>query len=368
MAPIYVNSGIGAQIVAMLETTYGVAPTLTGSSLMSLEFDSETLELKKNVTQGKGLHAGGVFNRGSRRKLNTYETAGGITLDLPTRQINQLLMAMTGSKGNAASALVALGGGTTGVQKAVHAPGTLKGTSLTIQKGVPSVDGSAPSPFTYVGQKVSDWTITVALNAMVKLALNFNGRNELAGAGNGDPLNGSVPALATFAPPSTQNDVFFFRGASVYSGGTVTTTSGVSTVTGQTLVGNCRSADVKETFKYDTARYFLGSNGFKTEPIENDYRDITGNLEVEWLNSAAMYNAFSSDTPTSLLITLQGVNIGTGTPVPEELDILIPQIFLEGEPPKVGGPGVVVQKIPFTGLDDGTNNPIQITYITLDTV
>ena len=55
---VFVNSGIGAQLVMLPETTYGVAPTLSGAGLMPVEFNTEGLELKKTVVQGKGLHAG----------------------------------------------------------------------------------------------------------------------------------------------------------------------------------------------------------------------------------------------------------------------------------------------------------------------
>ena len=44
-----VGSGIASQLVYIPESTYGVAPTLTGAE--TLEFNSETLELKKTTIQ-----------------------------------------------------------------------------------------------------------------------------------------------------------------------------------------------------------------------------------------------------------------------------------------------------------------------------
>lgn len=366
MSNIYVNSGIGAQIVMQPEgTTYGAAAALTGANLMPFEFDSETLELKKTTVQGVGLHAGGVYNRAARRKLTNYSASGAITMDLPTRYMNQLLMQMMGSKGQTLAALTEMG--TTGVQKAVHAPGSLLGTSMTIQKGVPSVDGTAPSPFTYTGMKLTDWEVSVATGAIAKFITTWTGRNELGGPGNNDPLNGSVPSLATFSE-ATSNDVFFFREASVVIGGTPSTTSGVTSLAGGTTAGNIRTAMVKQAFKLDTARFFLGQNGFIGEPIENNYRDITGTFEIEWLNAETMYAAFAQDTPTSIQLTFAGEQIGTSGSNTQLLSILIPVIYLDSEAPKISGPAVVTQKVAFTGLDDGVNNPIQITYQTIDTV
>lgn len=358
---VFVNSGIGAQIIMAPETTYGVAASLTSAD--PFEFNTESLELKKTIVQGKGLHSGGLHNRASRRVLTNYSVSGGITMDLPTRYLNQLLMQMFGSKGQVAATLAE--DGTTGAYSATHAPGSLLGSSFTIQKGVPSIDGTAPNPFTYVGCKLTDWTINVQTGAIATLQTTWDGRNELAGAGtNGDSLNVSVPALGTYTELAS-NNVFHFREATLYSGGTVSTTGGITTVTGNTALGNVRSAEIKYGFKLDTSRYFLGSKGFKAEQIENDFRELTGQFEIEWQNSEAQYEAFASDTPTCLELTFTDGAIGTGSDH-SGLSILIPQIYLEGETPKVGGPQVVTQKIPFTGLDDQSNNVVQAVYSTLD--
>lgn len=365
MSNIYVNSGIGAQLVMIPETAYGVAPPLSGSGLMPLEFDTESLELKKVIVQGKGLRAGGVYNRASRRKLTNYEALGGLTMDLPTRYLNQLLIQMLGSKGQAAATLTQMGA--TGVYKATHAPGSLAGTSMCIQKGVPSVDGGAPNPFTYVGMKCSEWEISVATGAIAKLRTTWTGRNELGGSGNGDPLNGSVPALASFTPVNT-TDVFHFREASVILGGTPSTTTGITSIAGGTTAGNIRTANVKQAFKFDTNRYFLGGNGFKGEPIENDYRMISGSFDIEWLNAETMYAAFAQDTATALQLTFTGSVIGTSGTNTQLLQVVIPNLFIETEAPKINGPGIVIQKCAYTALDDGVNNAIQISYQTTDTV
>lgn len=362
---VFVNSGISSQILMVPEASgsYGVAPSL--ATAQPYEFNSETLELKKTIVQGKGLHAGGLHNRGARRKLDHYTVSGGINMDLPTRYLNQLLWFMFGSKGQAAATLTE--DATTGAYSATHAPGSMKGLSACIQKGVPSVDGTAANPFTYVGCKMTDWTISVATGAIATLATTWDGRNELAGADtHGDPLNASVPALGTFTEDPSDS-IFFFREATLYTGGTLSTAAGITSVSSNTALGNVKSAEIKYAMKYDAERIFLGSKGFKAEQLENDFRDISGQFVIEWLNSEAQYEAFASDTPTCLELTFVGDPIGTGTDH-STLSILIPQIFLEGETPKVGGPAVVTQTVPFTGLDDSVNNPIQATYWTLDSV
>jgi hypothetical protein len=296
--------------------------------------------------------------------------------------------------------------------------------------------------------KLTDWEISVATGALAKMALTWTGRNELAGAfpnggasASGDPLNAATPALAPFVE-AANNDVFYFREATLYTGtptsgsaggsalssppsvpattvsvqspyayltavtivgGTMTNVSvngvtvgagagtyavpasgyisltysvaptwtwfaGVTSLSSPVALGNVKMAAVKYSFHYDDARYFLGSAGFKAEPIENNWRDIAGSIEIEWLNSESMYTAFAADTPLALRLDFVGSVIGTSGTNTQLISMLIPAIYLDGEAPKVPGPAVIVQKVPFVGLDDGTNNPIQLTYQTIDTV
>lgn len=430
---VFVNSGIGGQLVWAAESTYGTAASLTAPQI--LEFTSESLELKKTIVQGKGIHSGGLHNRAPRRVLTNYAVDGSITCDLPTRYLNGLLKQMFGSGAQAASVLTQTG--STGIYTAFHAPGSLKGQSLTMQKAVASVDGTAANPFTEVGCKFTDWTVSVATGAIATLALTVDGRNELAGSStNGDSQNPTVPTLGPYVE-AADNKVFHFRQATLYTGtksvastgialttpsvpattvnvqnttgslaavaitgGTITSvkvngvqvgtgagtyslqptafisitysaaptwtwTAGYTVLTSPTPLGNVKSAEFKYAFHMDTARYFLGSAGFKAEPIENDWRDITGQFEIEWLNSEAMYQAFSADTPLSLELKFVGDPIGDGSNT-STLDIMVPTLYLEGESPKTSGPAVVVQTVPFTGLDDGINNQIQAIYITED--
>lgn len=347
--------------MAAKESTYGQAAT---TGFLPYEFNSETLALVKTVVQGKGIHAGGLYNRAARRIVSNYAAAGQINMDLPTRYLHPWLNQMMGASANLTEMA------TSGVYQAVYAPGSLAGKSLTLQKGVPSVDGSTPNPFTYTGVKFTDWTVQVATGAIASLQLTTDARNEIGGVAGAnlevpDGINSTVPALQTWAEDPT-NSVFHFREAAVYTGGTATTTSGVTTVSGSSVAGYVRSASVKCAYHLDTSRYFLGSNGFKAEPIENNWRDVTGTMTVDWVNAENMYSAFVSDAPTTLELRFTGPVEGTSGTNTALLSILIPNIQLDGESPKISGPAVVQQNVSFTGLDDGTNNPVQITYQTLD--
>lgn len=352
---IPVGSGLGAQLCAVAESTYGVAPALTTPHCY--EFKNETIELKKTAVQGEGLAAGHVYERTKRRVVTQYDVSGAITMDCPTRQLGFWIQYMVGDFTETPAQVA-----TSGIYKTTFQPkSAMKGQSFTLQKGVPTADNATVEPFTEVGCKLSSWQLKVATGGIAELTFNIDARNELAGAGNGDPLNGSVPTLATWALPSTGlgESVFHFREATLYTGGTPTLTSGVVSLASDTAAAEVKDATIGQAFSFDNTRIYLGSQGFKNEPIENNYRKISGSFTAEWQSSEAFYNAFSADTTTSLELTFVGSTVSTSNYL---LDIIIPNIKLEGETPKVGGPGVITQALNFTGLDDETTTPIQVTY------
>ena len=433
-AIIPVGSGLDAQIVVKDEATYGIAPALT-SGIDSYEFKSETMELKKTTVEGEGLAPGRVYRRTKRRVLTNYDVTGDINMELPTRNLGFWLRYMLGDFADTPQQM-----GTTGVYQTVFQPvSTLFGHSFCLQKGVPTADNATVEPFSYVGNKLTGWEIGASVGAIATLTLHVDGRNELAGAGNGDPLNGSVPGLATWNGPTNLlgMSVFHFREATLFTGGTptlaggitlsppgvpasgtpvanstgqnvwVTTTGGTVTavtvtgpgapaplvangsillppncsitltysspptwtwkqaivsLAGETAAGNVKDITVSQSLSLDAARIFVGTNGFKAQQIENGYRALSGSFTVEWLSSQAYYNAFSADTTNSLELTFTGPIGGTSGANTYLLDIIIPNIKFEGESPKVPGPAVISQAMNFTGYDDETTVPIQITY------
>lgn len=377
MTAVPIGSGIASQLMYVPETTWGTCPT-SSPVWRPLEFKSESLELKKTTVQGQGLHASGLFDRAGRRVLTNYDVNGSITCDLPNRNLNALFQAMTGSPSTlvagAAAKVTPTELSTTLAYESYHTPGNTGGYSLTFQKGVPATDGTIEA-FTYTGCKISDWEISVATGAIVQLSLTIDARIELAGSVNLDPtLNSAgVPALATWTEAGVEGsagadplNVFHFKQATLLTGGTPTLTSGVVALTSPATAANVKSASIKETHSLDTSRYFIGGNGLKQEQLENGFRQLTGSFEVEWLSSEQMYAAFSADTTTALQLTFVGNLAGTSGTNHDTVTITLPNIKLDGESPKVGGPTIVTQNVSFTGLDDEATAPYQIHYISSD--
>lgn len=359
----YPGSGILTQFYGpVTESTYGVVPSLTGSHFYAIK-GGESLKGKKVTAQGEGIFSGALHPQAARRVLSGWDPAGGsVPLELPTRNLQQWLFPMFGSYGQTASALTE--DSSTGAYKAIHAPGALQSHSFSLQKGVTTADGTT-EPLTYGGCKISEWELSVAKHGIAQLGLTVVARNELAGSGNSDPLNGSVPSLVSYSKPI--GGVFHWAQASLYTGGTCSTTSGVTSVSSPTLAGNIKTISVKYTTPLDLDRYFLGQAGFMSEPVDNGLRTIAVSFEVEWLSAESYYDAWAGDTATAIELSLVGPGIGTGSDY-STFSLLIPEMFFDGEPsPTVEGTQVVTQKLELSGRDDGTNNVIQGTYWTLDT-
>lgn len=335
-----IPSGLGATLGFAQETAVGTFTTPT----RFLQFDSETLLLKKKTVQSTGLH-GGYYEQATRRAYTTRTVNGGVTMDLQDRQLGLLLAHMLGSSATAVQQ------GATTAYLQTHTPGSTLGKSLTVQVGRPQTNGTI-TPFSYTGLKVTDWEISAAVDQIGKLTLTLDGWDEST-------------ASAYAAPSYVAANVLHFAQASLLIGGTVTTSAGVASVTGATTAAAVKSASIKGTNGLDVSRYFLGASGLKAEQLANGFRKISGSAEVEFANLTDVYNAFSADTQLALQLTYTGKTIATGYPA--ELNILVPAIYFDSGPPNVSGPGVLTQKVTFTGLDDTINPPIQIQYQSADT-
>lgn len=354
------QSGLASQWCAVDDTAYGVAPSLSTAKFSAC--DSDTLALKKVPKQSTGIFAGSQFPRSQRRVGQMQYSAGGnLVMDLPERGMQQWLFRMFGSYGQAASVLTQ--DATTGAYKSVHAPGFIDGHSFTVQKGAPTVDNGTIVPFTYPGCKVQSWELSAAMDGIVKLTMTIEARNELEGSWK-DPLNGSVPSLQSYTAPL--GNVFRWVGATVFTGGTPSTTSGVTTLASPVVAGNVKGPlSIKWTRALDLARYAPDVAPFRNEPVQDGLSQVTGSLVTEWLSTDSYRSAFQNDTGTAVEYQFQTVGIGSGSDV-ATFAIMCPNIRYNDAAVPIPGPTVLTETIPWEMFDDGVNNAVQATYVTLD--
>lgn len=416
-----IPSGLGA--------TYGFSVEGTVGSYQApvswLTFDSESMKLKKNIVQGKGLHSG-LYLLANRRAYVTKTADGTIKTDLYDRGLGKIYKGMLG----AATTPIALASQAT-VFNTVFTPADLTGYSLGMQIGKPGVNGTI-NAFSYEGCKLTDWTIGVNNTSLGTLdlgvdawaedvsqtyvaasyttsnVLNFSeasvnvggtcapfstavasGSNSVntstfSGAGVLNVTAASVPSAATFpgsgtitvATGTTPATITYtgttastFTGCTTTSGGGVMSTGGAVTsafslITGGSAISTATGATIKGMNKLADARFYLNSAGVKAEQLANDFREISGTLDLEFKALADIYTAFAADTPTSLVLTFTGPTIAGS--VVSQVQILIPRLYWEDASPDVEGPALLKEAGTFTGLDDGVNPQTQIWTTTLD--
>ena len=336
-----IASGLGATWGFAQETTVGTfhAPAFW------LPVDSDKVKGDKKTVQGQALH-GGLFELGAHRRLTMLEAKGAVEMEVMVAQMGVLLKNMLGSCISGPTQI-----GSTGAYTAIFVPADLTGLSMSLQSGRPMTNGTIQA-FSYNGCKVTDWELTVAAAEILKLAVTFDGWAE-------------ATATTYTAPSYTPANIFAGVDGVLTTGGTVTTTSGVASVSGgSALVGTVKSVSLKGTNAMDTTRQTIGSTT-KREQLANAFRKVGGTMVVEFANLTDMYNAYEADTPITLSLNFTSPTLaGTGTQA--ALNILCPAIYLNGEPPEVDGPGVISVSAPFDVLDDGVDPVIQFTTISSD--
>jgi len=168
---------------------------------------------------------------------------------------------------------------------------------------------------------------------------------------------GAATALQTASYNPSAN-LFSFSSGAIYVGGTTATTGGLFTNTGGTQVGSVHNFSLKGKNSLKTDRWQLGYT-VRSEQIENDFRDYTADLEIDY-TGRALYDAYAADVPLALRLNFT-------TPTGAALSFYAPYAQQnDGASPEVAGPDVITQKLAFELLDDGTNGALQAVYTSTD--
>jgi hypothetical protein len=414
-----VGSGISATLGIATETTPGTPVAVTRFT----EFNSETMKMKKTAVQGQGLRGGALVRLQSRRNYVARQAAGDLAFDIPTSGFGLFLQHMLGSFSTTPTSL---GGG---LYQQIHNTGSLQGKAFTTQLVKPDTSGVlAPEAFTYPGCKITGWELTAQQNQQVGIKLTIDALDEatsgnsitatalaalsaaaattistvasipagtyitigtgvtkevrlttaVSGAG---PYTVTVPALAyghasgsvvgsatgaaygsaaalQAASYVTGTNMWDFSQGALVQGGSTSVVSGVWTMTGGTTVANVRSVSLKGSNPLKVDRFGLGS-AIRSEQLENNFRDYTSTIAVDY-NSRLFYDAYAADVSLGLYLKFTH-------PSGAILQVYCPASFIEdGASPQVGGPDTIIQSLPFTHEDDGTNGAIQFVYTSTD--
>ena len=340
------GSGLDAQIGFGTEATVGTGITVNKFTT----FNSADLSFDPTYLEGTGLQSGRRYKSVNQVGIARRSATGKVEVPVMTKGFGWYWQHLIGSAGTAS----VVTGGTLAYEQ-YHTPGPLWGKSFTTQVGKPEPATGTVKPFTYNGCKALDWTLTFQDNAKTLLDFTVDAWDE-----------STATALATATYP-TNNTQWDFSNVTAFNiGGTPTTTSGKTTVSGGSPVtAVVTSLSLAGKNNLSNQRYGLGSAGVKREQLENDFHEITGTFKAEY-SSTNFVNQFDAGSSTTLQITNTGAIIESSTHY--LIDIILPAVKITKAPVVVSGPDLVTVDGEFTVYDpdDGSNPPIQIHIISTD--
>ena len=320
-----IRSGLAAQIGFAEETTWGtrVAPT------RFLEFNSESLKLEQSFLDSKGIRASNLVQRSDRWARGKKSVSGDVEIEGYNLGLSMLLKHALGS------VAISTPTGATATRRHTHTLGDNYGLGLTVQVGRPDTGGTVRA-FEYAGCKVPSLEIGNSVDELLLLNLGFVGKDEDTAQSLG----------AASYPASTE--------ILNWSGGVLNIAAAAMDV---------QDVSIKIERGHNE-RFRIRSDRATKEPIMNDLVKISGEVTAEF-ESLTAYNRFVNGTLAALDVTWTGGVIEGAFSY--YLKVTLNNVRFEGETPSVDGPDVLMQKLPFMAVYDGSNGPISIEYQTTDT-
>lgn len=326
-----IRSGLGGQIGLAAETTYGtpVAPTKFLEGTFGIKDTSQ-------YVIGGGVAAGRMQRLGARRVKTLFGAAGPLEQEVTNRGMGLLLQALMGTTVTP----VIQGAGPGYLQ--THTLADPWGKFFTAQVGLPDVSSGTARPYTATGCKVFSAEFKCGVGEILTSTWDIDARELVESL-----------ALAAASYPSTLAP-FNFVQMDVKVG---------ATVGGASHVEGVKSMSVKIDRASKADRNYAGNGGKKSEPVLNDFQQITGSIDIDYITKADFADRFHNGTQFALVWEFVGPLLG-GTAF-ETFRITLPDCAFTGDTPGLDGPEVIGGTFPFETYFDGSTQP-KIEYISAD--
>ncbi len=309
-----------------------------------VEFTKESLGWNKDVKQGKGMRVGSRVARSARRAVVTAQGKGDVGVEIASKGLGSLWQAACG--GTSTSTLV-----TTGLYQQVHTLGdTLD--SLTIQKGIPRLDGTVDA-YSFLGCTVDSFEIDSTNADLMNAKFSFDIADVTTSQSYVSP-----------SYPAAPMDMFHFGQGVAEIGGVLTsaTTTALASMASEITVG-VRNFSLQVNNNINAKRFNYGNSGRKSKQVIGGLREIKGKFTAEY-DQTTLRTAFLSDTDVAMLFTFTGAVIGAGNAV---FQVALPVSRLEGDLPEANDGDLVTIDHSFTLLDGlVAAAPMQIVQTTAD--
>jgi hypothetical protein len=332
------SSGLNSQFgFSAAEAAYGTTTTVT----KFLRHNKAEFTRVANRIQGAGIQSGVFAPVASHYIEATAAGTGTVELDVQHKGFGLLLMHLMGSGASAQQ-----GGGAAYLQ--THTLADPVGKSLTMQVGRP-LRGGTVVPQTASGCKIVSADFSCNVGEILTMSMEIDAKSVE-----------NTTALAAASYSAVASPVTFHSGLMALKMGTYSSESAVSGV---------RGVSVKIGRPMDTEDYTTAGNtagvGYKTEPVINDYADISGSVTADWLAKATFEDLANSNAGTSLVWEFVGTTAIATTYYPT-FRIVLPGVYFESGSQSVDGVNELTNDWPFVYKYNGTNLP-RIEYMTTDT-
>jgi len=311
------------------------------------EFVDESFDWDPTFVQGVGLRVGSRVARSARRKLGKVAAKGDYTVEAVTKGIGFLFNAALGSSVSTVT--------TAPAYQQLHTVATSDYLpSFTIQKGIPPLGGGATLPHTFTGAVCQSMEMTAANGGSLQVKTSWNAKDVTTATAYAAPSYAAAPELFTFVD------------GSITIGGAVTVPTTTTLATGGTVAADITDWSLMWDNAIDGSGFTFGSSGRRGRKPAVGLAQGTGKITAEF-DSVTLRDAYLAQTDLAMVLKFQSSVAITGAVFPT-IQVVIPNIRLEGELPKSNGGDVVTQSIGYTVLDGLTAaSPLYIAYITTDT-
>ena len=325
-----IGAGLSSQLGAKKETVYGTAAVPVDKFF---EYESEGVNFVRNRVESKGLRAGRTFQSSARVATTTRGGEGPITMEVPIKGFGfwpDLLVQPT---------ITPLVVETTAYKSTYNVGASDADKSATIQVGKPGTAGTV-HPFTYEGCVVTAAKLSCAKDGFLMYEQSVDVQDRL-----------TATALAT-ASYTAANDSFHFGHCA-------------PTVNSVAITDKFESVNIDMSFARKTDRWFLGAAGAKAKPITNAYAAGTIEFGGEF-KDLSLTSLYDADTIFPVIVSWTHTQLA-GATAPYSVTVTAAACQMAGDDPNVSGPDVLSQGMKCTVLDDGTNPPLKIEVVALDT-
>lgn len=323
-------TALNQQFGIKAESTYGTPVAVD----RFYEINSESLALDMGRVRSAGRRQSQKTHRTDRFMPYVRGGVGGFSLDVPTKGFGVLLNQITG--GTASVGIV-----TDSNYTQTHTLGTMLGKMFTAQVNRPMVDAT-DQKFTYHGCKVLSAEFACDAESVLTCAVNIDAEDM-----------DTSTALATCTYPTGFHVFTWVGGALTIAAANVEISNFKCTITNP----------------MKTDRYYIRSSSLKKQPVVNDLRSVMFEFTADF-DSMTQYQRFSSATAAGALGAVVGTFTGdifhAGATYPE-LKFTAPNCdFVEVDGPNLNGNEHLTVTYRALALDDGSSEPLTITYRTTD--